>query len=299
MIQKVALALGSGGARGLAHIGAIKELEANGFEITSLSGTSMGSVISGLYAMNKLDVFTEWINKLTKREIYSLMDFTVSKNGLISCNNLFNTLESIIPDMNIEDMEKPYIAVATDIINGKEVHFSSGSFYEAIRASIAIPSVITPVKYNNTILVDGGVLNPVPVDCIKRIENDILVAVNLYDRHITHDNLPIKHESSESKTKKFSSNKRFVSLRKKLTDFIPIGDKQNKGYYTLLNLTTSAMLDRISSLSLELNKPEILINIPINAAKSFDFHKSKEIIDIGKYAAKESIMAYKGKKQEA
>jgi len=289
MKQKVALALGSGGARGLAHIGAIEELESRSFQITSVSGTSMGSVISGLYAMDQLDVFTEWISKLTKKEVYSLMDFTVSKSGLITCNKLFSTLKSIIPDMNIEDMNKPYIAVATDIINGKEVHFTSGSFYKAIRASIAIPSIITPVNYNNKILVDGGVLNPIPLDCISRTENDILVAINLYDRNTDINNTK---DVSKNVLDQNSAKTKLITLKNKILEFMPHGRKESKGYVALLNLTTSAMLDRISSLSLELNKPEIIINIPANSAKSFDFHRTNEIIEIGRIAAKESIDLY-------
>ena len=179
MKKNVALVLGSGGARGLAHIGVINELEEQGFIITSVSGTSIGSLIGGFCAMGKLNELTEWLTTLQKKDVYSLMDPTLSTNGLLKAEKVFRKLNTIIPDVLIEDMNIPYAAVATDVINREEVIFTKGSFYKAARASIAIPTIITPVISENSILVDGGLLNPIPANRVKRTEGDILVVVNL------------------------------------------------------------------------------------------------------------------------
>ena len=153
--KPVSLVLSSGGSKGLAHIGVINELEKQGFLITSVSGSSIGSVIGGIYAMGKLPEYTNWVKTLNQKAIWGLMDFTVSTNGLLKGEKVIEKMRTFIPDMPIEKMNIPFAAVATDILNEKEVVFRSGSFYEAIRASVAIPTIITPVKYKDTILVDG------------------------------------------------------------------------------------------------------------------------------------------------
>ena len=297
MNKKVALVLGSGGARGLAHIGAIEELERQGFQITSVSGTSIGSLIGGFYAMGKLQEFKDWVLTLRKKDIYSLMDFTLSNNGLLKAERVFRKMNAFIPDMLIEEMNIPYSAVATDIINRKEVVFTNGSFYEAARASISIPTVITPVPNNNRILVDGGLLNPVPVSCVARTEGDILVAVNLYDGNnveVFEDEKDIKEKAVTNKAFMYGSllPSTVNDVIKKIIEFIPVGNKQSQGYYTLVHFTISVMLERISELSLKVNKPDILINIPVSSAKTFDFNKAKQLIELGRKEARESVSQY-------
>ena len=153
MKQKVALVLSSGGSKGLAQIGAIQELERQGFEITSISGSSIGAVIGGLYAMGKLTDYTDWIKTLNKKLIWGLMDFTFSTSGLLKGIKVFEKMKTFIPDMPIEEMKIPFTAIATDIINQEEVIFTSGSFYDTVRASVSIPTIITPVKYHDTVYV--------------------------------------------------------------------------------------------------------------------------------------------------
>ena len=139
-----ALVLSGGGARGLAHIGVIEEFENQGFKITSVAGTSMGAMIGGIYAMGRLNDFKEWVTKLDKIDVFNLIDFTFSSQGIIKGDRVFRKLKSFIKDGNIEDFKIPYSCVATDITNEREVIFSSGSFYNAVRASLAIPTVFTP-----------------------------------------------------------------------------------------------------------------------------------------------------------
>ena len=279
MKKNVALVLSSGGSKGLAHIGAINILEKNGFQITSVSGSSIGSVMGGLYAMGELPRYTEWVKTLDKKAIWGLLDFTVSTQGLIKGETVFNKMKTFIPDRNIEEMNIPFSAIATDLINEKEVVFNQGSFYEAIRASVAIPTVFTPVKYQDTILVDGGVLNPVPIDYVERSEDDLLVVVNLYGDKIEKDIQ--KEENSKS-----------VTLIDKFINLIYSGDKRNSGYFSLLNETTSTMIHRLAKLNIEKYQPDIVVNIPADAAGTFDFFKADELIQLGEEATNLAIKSY-------
>jgi NTE family protein len=281
MKQNVALVLSSGGSRGLAHIGAISELEKQGFEITSVSGSSIGSVIGGLYAMGKLHEYTEWVSTFNKMDIWGFMDFTLTTNGLLKGERVFDKMKSFIPDMNIEDMPIPFAAVATDILHEKEVVFTKGSFYEAVRASVAIPAVFTPVKYNNTILVDGGILNPIPIEHVRRKNGDILIVVNLYGE-----------KKVDIPNEKNIDNGYLNRLINPLLTLISTGDKSSKGYYSLLSSTTSAMIQKIAELNIEKHKPDLVINIPHDSASTFDFYKAKELIELGESAAKEAITNY-------
>jgi len=295
MKKNVALVLGSGGARGLAHIGAIDELENHGFNITSVSGTSIGALIGGFCAMGKLQELTDWVINLQKLDVYSLMDPTISTNGLLKAEKIFRKLNSIIPDVLIENMEIPFAAVATDVINREEVVFTSGSFYQAARASIAIPTIITPAVSKDRILVDGGLLNPIPVNRVKRKDNDILVVVNLYDSKNPDFLLSeeeVKEHLSQKSSLPFISNYNINNIIKKIKDFIPSGNKNSQGYASLIQFITSVMLEQISKLSLELNRPDILINIPFDSARTFEFYKAKELIDAGRKAARISINQY-------
>ncbi|MFZ2284347.1 MAG: patatin-like phospholipase family protein [Lutibacter sp.] len=287
MKQKVALVLSSGGSKGLAHIGIINELEKQGFEISSVSGSSIGSVIGGLCAMGKLPEYTEWVKTLNKKIVWDLMDFTLSSNGLIKGEKVFNKMKTFIPDMLIEDMRIPFSAIATDIINEKEVVFSDGSFYEAIRASIAIPSLITPVKYKDTLLVDGGVLNPVPIQYVARENNDILVVVNLYGNKM---NAIINPKTAIEKQEGF--NVTINDFVNGINKFISSGDQKRLGYFSLLNNATYAMVHKLAKDNVEKHKPDIVINIPFDSASTFDFYKADELIKLGENAAIKAIAEY-------
>ncbi len=259
----------------------IHELERHGFKIHSIAGSSIGSVIGGLYAMGKLSEYTDWVCSLTKKDVWSLMDFTITSHGLLKGERVFEKLKAFIPDMNIEDMKVPFTAIATDILNEKEVIFDRGSFYKAIRASVSIPAVFIPVNYNGSILVDGGLLYPVPLEFVKPAEGAITVVVNLYgDRR--------EKISEQSETDRDYSKGLFNIFSK----LISTGDKQSIGYYTLLTTTSSAMIHKLAKVSIEKYKPEIVINIPYDSAGTFDFYKAKELIMLGEAEARETISSY-------
>ncbi len=289
MKRKVALVLSSGGSRGLAHAGVIQALEAQGFHISSVAGSSIGAVIGGLYAMGQLDTYTEWIKRLNKRDIWGLMDFTLAPHGLIKGEKVFEKMKTFIPDMLIEDMRIPYTAVATDILNEREVVFNKGSFYDAARASIAIPAVITPVRHDDTFLIDGGVLNPVPIDFVHRTGDELLVVVNLYGEptaKVPKKLLPEPPENGGANN--FSLN----GLFSRLSRLASSADKQSIGYYSLISASSSAMVRRMAQLTIERHQPDIVIDVPADSAGTFEFFKASELIELGRELAFEAIGAF-------
>ena len=181
MKKKVALVLSSGGPRGFAYIGAIDELLDRGYEITSVAGTSIGSLIGGMYAAGRLPEVKKWLFSLDTWKIFTLMDLSISRNHLVNGDRVINALMEIVPDINIEDLEIPYKAIATDFYTGEEVVFDRGDMFHAIRASISIPSLFRPVKYAGRTLIDGGIANTMPMDRVDRTEGDIMVAINVND----------------------------------------------------------------------------------------------------------------------
>lgn len=179
MSKKVALALASGGPRGFAYIGAIEELLRRGYEITSVAGTSAGALVGGIYAAGGLQAFKEWIFGLDPLKVVSLMDFSVSRNYLVKGEKVMEAIMERVPDVNIEDLPVPFTAVATDLYTGEEVLFREGPLFEAIRASISIPSMFKPVRWKGRTLVDGGMVNTLPLNRVQRTPGDILVGFNV------------------------------------------------------------------------------------------------------------------------
>ncbi len=177
--KTVSLVLGSGGARGLAHIGIIEWLEKNDFEIKSISGCSIGALVGGIYAAGKLDDFESWVRQITKVDVFKLLDISWDKSGLVKGDKLFDTLRALVGDVAIEDLSIAYTAMATDVSVEKEVWMNSGKLFDAIRASISLPLLFTPFRYGGVELIDGGVLNPVPIAPTFNDQTDLTVAVNL------------------------------------------------------------------------------------------------------------------------
>jgi NTE family protein len=292
MKQSVSLVLSSGGARGVAHIGVIEELERQGFEIKSIAGTSMGALVGGMYASGNLKVFRDWMCKLDKKAVFNLVDFTISTNGLVKGNRVIKELKKIIPDVNIEDLPITYTAIATDIKNKKEVVFEKGSLYEAIRASISIPTVFTPYKTDGMVLIDGGILNPIPINRVRISKNDLLIAVDV------NSSVQIEIQDAVKKLSTQDENELnyYSFIRKKVFNFLPKIKSDQYNYYTLLSKTGSLMMQQISAMTIEMNQPDILIKIPINSFGPFLFYKSDEIIKSGVIATQKAINELKNAK---
>ncbi len=286
MKKTVALVLGSGGARGIAHIGVIRELIRHGYDISSISGSSMGALVGGVYASGKLDEFEAWLCSLDKMAVFNLVDFTLSVHGIIKADRVLKEIQKFIPDHNIEELPIKYTAVATDVKQQKEMVFTEGSLFEAIRASISIPLVITPLKKNDTLFVDGGVLNPIPVNRVFRKRNDRLVAVDV-SAHIPYKKSTAKGVDSGYLER--LTNGKLSIFKSKITSMFPDNKKESIGYFKLISESTSIMLAQITKLTLDLNPPDILIQVSRGACGTFDFYKAEELIELGKKATVESL----------
>jgi len=283
MAKDVALALSSGGARGLAHIGAIEELEAQGYRVTSIAGCSMGALIGGVYAAGKLSEFREWMKTVDRKKMLELTDFSLSLNHIVKGNRIIEAIMEFVPDMAIEELPITYCAVATDWKAGREVVLNKGSLFEAIRASISLPSFYEPVQRDGMILIDGGVINPIPMNRVKRKDGDILVGVDVSG----HD-----YKAQWEKMNKLTQmQKHDNSLKAKLLDLI-IPDNIEFNYYTLLSRTSSLMIRQNSILMAQLMKPEILVDIQMSRYTTFDFDKSEKLIAIGRQKTMQAINKY-------
>lgn len=281
-MKDIALALSSGGARGLAHIGVIEELEAQGYHITSMAGCSMGALIGGVYAAGKLEEFRDWMKTIDKKKMLELTDFSLSLNHLVKGTRIIKAIMEFVPDVRIEDLPIPYCAVATDWISGREVVIDKGSLFEAIRASISLPTFYEPVRRDGMILIDGGVVNPIPMNRVQRHEGDLLVGVDVSG----HD-YKAQWEKMQKQAEKQKHDK---SLKAKLLDMI-IPDNIEFNYYTLLSRTSSIMIRQNSLLMAQLSKPDILIDIQMSRYGSFDYDKSERLINIGRNKARKSLAA--------
>ena len=177
--KRVALALGSGGARGYAHIGVIDELRDRGYEIVGIAGSSMGALVGGLQAAGKLDDFADWAKSLTQRAVLRLLDPSITAAGVLRAEKILDAVRDILGEVTIEELPIPYTAVSTDLLSGKSVWLQRGPVDAAIRASIAIPGVITPHVFDGRLLADGGILDPLPMAPIAAVNADLTIAVSL------------------------------------------------------------------------------------------------------------------------
>ena len=287
--QKVALVLSGGGARGIAHIGVIQELERQGYEISSVAGTSMGSLVGGVYACGKLDEFAEWGMNLDKLQIFSMVDFSFSRQGMLKGDKIFKKLKDFLPIEKIEDLHLPFAAVAAELIHKKEVVFTEGDLYTAIRASISIPSVFTPVKLDNGLLVDGGTINNIPINRVERNEGDILIVVNV-NADVPVDRPAIPAKQREERLAKYRD--RLKDFHENLWGLGQYKDETKMGYFNLITKTLDLVTWRIDELTLMDYSPEVLINISRDCEAIYDFYKVEELIEIGRHVARKSLIAY-------
>jgi len=282
--KTVSLVLGSGGARGLAHIGVINWLTEQGYDIRSISGASMGALVGGIYASGHLDVYTEWVTRLEKMDVLGLLDFSFGEGGLIKGERIIRVLRDLIGDYQIEDLPLAFTAVATDLDNQKEVWLNKGPLFEAIRASMAIPSIFTPVIYHGMRLVDGGLLNPIPIAPTLKDKTDITIAVNLSARPrsrpaITRTSAPAEEEPATEEDASYRENiPHFID---RLHDKIFESSPADIGLLDIITNSLDTMQNSIARFRLAAYGPDIIINIPSDVCLFYEFYRAKELIQIG------------------
>ncbi|MCK4653333.1 MAG: patatin-like phospholipase family protein [Candidatus Cloacimonetes bacterium] len=300
--KKVGLVLGCGGAKGLSHIGVIKFLEEMEIKIDFIAGTSIGALIGGAYAsglsIKELeDIALE--TDLTSTAKFFSPGF--GKSGLVTGSKVQEFLISKLGNKNIENLKIPFVAVATDIITGQEILFNKGDLVEAIRSSISIPVVFQPVIWNNIILVDGGLVNPVPIDVARKMGADHIIAVNV----LSSKNMPdIKHDKKRPNKIDLEKPLEIIpALQRKLEDliidhkwirnFIKHKEKEDlPGMKKIFNQSIKIAQEKMIKQSIELSKPDVLIEPDVDSVNMFEFYKAKEIIEKG-YKAAEAVLKEK------
>ena len=304
---RVALALGSGGARGYAHIGVIHELRDRGYQIVGIAGSSMGALVGGLQAAGRLDEFADWARSLTQRAILRLLDPSISAAGVLRAEKILDAVRDILGAATIEQLSIPYTAVATDLLAGKSVWLQRGPVDEAIRASIAIPGVIAPHVVDGRLLADGGILDPLPMAPIAAVNADLTIAVSLSGNDSGGDSEPEPRPTTEWLNRMLSSTSALFdtaaarslldrpTARAVLSRF-GAGDPDSDiegaadeepdvpklGGFEVMNRTIDIAQAALARHTLAAYPPDLLIEVPRTACRGLEFHRAAEVIDTGR-----------------
>ena len=321
MKKDVALVLSSGGPRGWAYIGAIEELVSRGYNITSVAGTSIGSLIGGIYAAGKLDDVKEWLFGLDAWKVFGLMDISISRNHLVKGDKVIEALKEIVPNVNIEDLQVPYRAVAADLYTGEEVVFDRGPLFDAVRASISIPSLFRPVKYGYRTLVDGGIVNTLPIDKVVRHDGDILVAFDVNDvdvdsirQTLITEARMVEERQEEEKELEEETRSVIKAVRSNTTltfaEKLSLASEQGRkvlahklkdeepepelfyedNYYSILSRTFSIMNHMLAKIATERYNPDVLVKMPFDAyGEISDYARAEEISQRGRELMKAAL----------
>lgn len=303
---RIALVLGAGGARGFAHIGAVQALTEAGVEVVAVAGSSMGALVGGMLAADRLDDFTEWVTGLGRLEIMRLIDVALSGPGAIRGDRLFRVVGEMVGDVLIEDLPIPYTAVAVDLVSRREVWFQRGPLDAAIRASTAIPSFFAPVVLNGRILVDGAVLDPVPVAPVAAADADVVVAVSL-DGQGSASSAPVSDSTDEEAdwsdrmrdtAARWFDSEMVAAVRRRMTSATSDRraarverneldardhDEPTLGAIDVVQASYEVMQGALTRHRLAAFTPDHLVSIPKNACRTLDFHRAAEMIELGRH----------------
>ena len=317
--NRVALALGSGGARGYAHIGVIEALRARGYDIAGVSGSSMGAVVGGLEAAGHLDEFAEWAKSLTQRTILRLLDPSISAAGVMRAEKILDAVRDIVGSVDIEELSVPYTAVATDLLAGKSVWFQRGPVDEAIRASIAIPGVIAPHAVGGRLLADGGILDPLPMAPLSAVDADLTIAVSLSGSEVIANRDAEPGATAEWLSRMLRSTSALLdtaaarSLLDRPTaravlsrlggsaepdaeegdedadDAAAMPGVPKLRSFDVMNRTIDIAQAALARHTLATYPPDLLIEIPRSTCRSLEFHRAAEVIAVGRALADEAL----------
>lgn len=296
--KKVSLVLSGGGARGMAHLGVIREMVRRGYSIQSVSGCSIGSIVGAMLAMGKLDEFVSFMEADDGEAFFDQLDFTFSSNGFIKGQKLIEHLQEFAPDCNMEELPIRLTIVASDLRTGEPVVFRSGSVYRAMRASVAIPAVVTAVEDSGRWLVDGGIINPLPLDCISRVAGDILVAVNLYaaplmpeaESSVLMQEHQVDERSLWGQIKDGWQN--MTGWKESLMENLFEANTGKFDFFSTLRIMSEISSKRLAEQSLMLYPADVLIEIPIASCGLFSFGKIRELIQLGEDKASDALDAF-------
>ncbi len=327
MKKDIALVLSSGGPRGLAYIGAIEELLSRGYGIHSVAGSSMGSLVGGVYAAGKLEEFKEWITTLNGWSVFSLMDISLSKNHFVKGDKIISAIKEIVPDINIENLPIPYCAVATDLCTGEEIVFKSGKLFDAIRASISIPSLFRPVRHDMSLLIDGCMVNCLPLNHVARKDGDMLVAFDTNYMDVAQIRKDMLREQAEASAEKAfyqkakeeaidiiddfksqtsesilsrlrTAGNRAVELMGLIKDFRSVSDERadfdfGDTYMSIINRSFSIMNHHQTERMIAAHNPDVVVRMSFDAYGDIaHYARAAEISQIGRELMAEALDKY-------
>ncbi len=304
--KTVSLALGSGGARGMAHIGVIEYLMEQGYDIRCISGASMGALVGGIHATGQLNIFRDWLLALNKADVLRYLDFSFSTTALFRGEKIIDVLRELIGEHQIEELPIAFTAVASNIERQREVWLEDGSLFEAIRASIAVPTIFMPYEYRGMQLLDGGLLNPVPVAPTLKTATELTVAVNLngLNGYTPHQAVAAPSVAKVKKQMLASRRRRIVrfidGLQESLKPLgLDVGDwewpllgdrvRPGLGLFELLQNAFETMQNAIAGSQLAAYRPDVLIDIPRRSCRAYEFYRAGEMIDLGYQRAREAF----------
>ena len=303
MKPNVALALASGGPRGFAYIGAIEELQSRGYKITSVAGASAGSLVGGIFAAGGLEAFKQWLFELDPVKAMTLLDVSVSKNYLVKGEKVINEIKSFVPDVNIEDLPIPFTAIATDLYTGEEVIFRKGPLFNAIRASISIPSMFKPVKWKGRTLVDGGMVNTFPLNRVQRTPGDILVGFNVNQIDAAEIQgfldsraaIAQEHGSEHSLLARIQAGLQQRQLEASASNsWIPVGADDN--FASILQRSFGIMNCSLARIGIELTPPDVLASLPYDSYHGvYGYSHAQEIATLGRKLMADALDKYESK----
>lgn len=327
MTQRVAVVLGSGGARGYAHIGVIEEIERRGYKIDCIAGCSMGAVVGGMYAAGKLSEYKDWVSGLDYLDVLRLLDIGFGNMGAIRGERVFGRIREIVGEQRIEDLPIAFTAVATDLTNQQEVWFQQGCLHQAMRASAAIPSLFSPVRQGDRVLVDGGLLNPLPIVPVVSSHCDLIIAVNLNGTGNNGYTLPVIERPAPMRQQwdqwmETLSMRNWRMRREGVTDGLEFADEleqevvvdepeqggpapaQGKpaadrltpevpagpaSLLELINLSFEAMQASLTQYKIAGYPPDVVIDVPKRLCRFFEFQRAPELIELGRMVASDTL----------
>jgi NTE family protein len=288
--RTVSLILGSGGARGLAHIGVIDALLEHDLSIRSIAGTSMGALVGGIYATGKLDAYTRWVSALERREVLQLLDFAYDFTGLFKGERLFNLMRDLIGDVNIEELSIAFTAVATDLHTQREVWLNKGPLFNAIRASISIPTIFTPFEYQGRQLLDGALVNPIPIAPTLNDKTDLIIVVNLNAPASIASPEKIKDEPAPVPTNQQRYHRRIARFVESLYQKRERDTHSDLSMIDIATRSMDTMQQVIARFRMAAYSPDIVINVPSNACAFHEFYRAKEMIALGHELAHAALL---------
>ncbi|HEY0975049.1 MAG TPA: patatin-like phospholipase RssA [Solimonas sp.] len=284
----VGLALGSGSARGWAHIGVIQGLEEIGVRPQVVAGTSIGALVGAVYVSGQIEAFADWVRKLSARDVFSLLDFTLS-GALVKGQRLFGFFEEQHHNPVIESLEQRYVSVATEMKSGREIWITRGPILAAARASCALPGVMSPVQHEERWMLDGGLVNPVPVSACRALGADVVIAVNLNAQLVGAHISRATAEAVEQEVPAPVKAER--TLWHRVADYLKSGDGQNPSFFDVVAASVNIMQDRLTRSRMAGDPPEITLVPMLEDYALMDFHRAEQAIVEGRRLVEENAAA--------